>query len=257
MAGDITALLGGKVEKKISKPKKPADIKIGDADFLLCWRIHGSHLITNLPPPEVFKQYYESHGGSKKVKIAAFDMDSTLIDTKSGIKFGRGPTDWRWWNDEVTEVLKRYVDENYILAIFTNQGSVVVTPETKNASKSFKNLALKINMMMNSLKSTSNTKVLVFASPTRPSPKRTKNISSVEVHKSMRKPEIGMWQYLEEYLRKSLGDEYEIDKDSSFFVGDAAGRDGDFLDGDKVFAETIGLKFDVPDNIFSTGNDSN
>ena len=36
----------------------------------------------------------------------------------------------------------------------------------------------------------------------------------------------------------------------SFFVGDAAGRPGDWSDKDKVFAENVGLKFYTPEEIF-------
>lgn len=251
MTRDITALLGGaKVEKVSSTPRSLNSKTISRTDFALFWKVIRSHLIVNLPPADVFKEYYERTNGSKKVKIAAFDMDSTLIDTKSGVKFGRGPHDWRWWNQQVTKKLKHYVDEKYIVAIFTNQGAVVVTPETKHTSKSYNNLTIKINLMMTALKGTVDTQVLVFAAPIRPSPKRTKNISSEEMHKLMRKPEIGMWKELEQYIHRSLGEDYEIDLESSFFVGDAAGRIGDHLDSDKVFAETIGLRFDVPEDIF-------
>lgn len=249
MSQDITSLLGIRVSKKAVTKPKPT--KIDPEDFPLCWKIHGSHLVTNLPPPDVFQRYYLAKTDSKKVKIAAFDMDCTLIDTKSGIKFGKGPHDWRWWSDQVTKRLKKYVLDDYVLAIFTNQGAVVVTPETKESSKSFRNLASKINLMMASLKGTVDTKVLVFAAPTRPSPKRTKNISSEEKHKSMRKPETAMWLALEDYIERALGKDYSIDKEASFFVGDAAGRDGDFLDSDRAFAEKIGLRFDVPENVFA------
>lgn len=253
MAGDITALLGGRVQKLSSsvKPNNNANtVKLDKSDPALYWKVIRSHLIVNLPPSEVFKTHFHEENGSKQVKIAAFDMDSTLIDTKLGVKFGKGPHDWRWWNEEVTRKLKQYVDENYIVAIFTNQGAVVVTPETKHASKSYKNLTLKINMMMASLKSILSAPILVFAAPIRPSPKRTKNISSEELHKQMRKPEIGMWKELESYITRTLGEDYTIDLHASFFVGDAAGRIGDHLDSDKVFAEKAGIKFFVPEDIF-------
>lgn len=262
MTGDITKLLGGKVTKKSSTTSKINADKINEADFPFCWRIKGSHLVTNTPPSHEFKKYYKSRNGlngPKKVKIAAFDMDSTLIDTKSGVKFGRGPNDWKWWNDQVTLVLKKYADENYILVIFTNQGTVVVTEEIRNKSKSFANLCSKVNQMMASLKSTVDARVLVYAASARPRPKRAKNVSSEELHATTRKPGTGMWKELENYIRRSLGDEYEIDKDKSFFVGDAAGRDGDHLDSDKVFAEGFGIQFDIPENIFKlpTDDDSN
>lgn len=40
-------------------------------------------------------------GESKKEvrdKIAGFDMDSTLIETKSGAKFAKNAEDWVYWN---------------------------------------------------------------------------------------------------------------------------------------------------------------
>ena len=45
-----------------------------------------------------------------------------------------------------------------------------------------------------------------------------------------RKPKAGMWEHLTEKCNKSI----EVDKTLSFFVGDAAGRPGDFADSDKV-----------------------
>ena len=41
-----------------------------------------------------------------------------------------------------------------------------------------------------------------------------------------------------------------INKEESFFVGDALGRKTDFSDSDKVFAETIGIKYYSPEEIF-------
>jgi bifunctional polynucleotide phosphatase/kinase len=36
-------------------------------------------------------------------KIAGFDMDYTLIKTKSGAKFPKGADDWVIWHDKVKE----------------------------------------------------------------------------------------------------------------------------------------------------------
>ena len=41
-----------------------------------------------------------------------------------------------------------------------------------------------------------------------------------------------------------------INKEESFFVGDALGRKSDFSDSDKVFAENIGIKWYSPEDIF-------
>jgi len=47
-----------------------------------------------------------------------------------------------------------------------------------------------------------------------------------------------------------LFDETKINKEESFFVGDALGRKSDFSDSDKVFAENIGIKWYSPEDIF-------
>lgn len=41
-----------------------------------------------------------------------------------------------------------------------------------------------------------------------------------------------------------------FDKETSLFVGDAAGRPADFSDSDKIFAKNIGMKFCIPEDIF-------
>lgn len=43
----------------------------------------------------------------------------------------------------------------------------------------------------------------------------------------------------------------KIDKDKSFFIGDALGRKTDFSDSDKIFAENIGIPCFPPENIFN------
>jgi bifunctional polynucleotide phosphatase/kinase len=42
----------------------------------------------------------------------------------------------------------------------------------------------------------------------------------------------------------------DINKEKSFFVGDALGRKSDFSDSDKVFAENIGISYYSPEDIF-------
>ena len=44
--------------------------------------------------------------------------------------------------------------------------------------------------------------------------------------------------------------ENTINKEESFFIGDALGRKSDFSDSDKVFAENIGIKWYSPEDIF-------
>ncbi|KAF3936644.1 hypothetical protein ABW19_dt0204768 [Dactylella cylindrospora] len=44
---------------------------------------------------------------SKPLRIAAFDLDSTLIVTKSGKKFAKEAGDWKWWNPAVPIKLRQ------------------------------------------------------------------------------------------------------------------------------------------------------
>ncbi len=39
-------------------------------------------------------------------KIIAFDMDDTLIRTKSGKKFPKARDDWQWWSSAVRKALR-------------------------------------------------------------------------------------------------------------------------------------------------------
>jgi len=59
--------------------------------------------------------------------------------------------------------------------------------------------------------------------------------------KDDRKPSTAMWEHFTGA---------NCDRRSSFYVGDAAGRKGDWSDTDKLFAEAIALKFKVPEDVF-------
>lgn len=252
MANDITSLLCSSVSKPKSSQSSSKSPSLNKNEFAAYWRVHGSHLVTNLPPPPVFKEFYEKElsDGTKKIKIAAFDMDSTLIKSRSGLKFGKGANDWQWWSDRVVPTLKAKAEEKYIIAIFTNQGSTVVLQKDPNASKSYLILRSKINQIFASLKSQVEIPLLVFAATQLPGKKLRPFASSEEKHQKTRKPETGMWDELILYLKSALGNDIEIDMDNSFFVGDAAGREGDFLDTDKKLAENIGIRFEVPEDFF-------
>ena len=56
---------------------------------------------------------------------------------------------------------------------------------------------------------------------------------------AFRKPGTACWDFVVQHANKGV----QVDKQASFFVGDAAGRPGDHSDSDRVFANAAGLPF--------------
>lgn len=249
MVKDITSMLGLKVAKPLAKPRvnvKSAERSFGSLakSFPSRWKVEGSHCITNFPQKTAFAEYVRKQQDPKSLKLACFDLDGTLVNTKSGSKFARGPGDWCWFENAKAKVTEE-IEKGTIFVIFTNQGGVIATQG--EPSKSYTNLKERINQVVASLGPILDN-ALVVAAPKRPKGKQ-KVISSEEKHNSMRKPAIGMWERVEEYLQ-NVFEECSIDKEKSFYVGDAAGRELDFLDSDKAFAEAVGIPFYTPEEFF-------
>ncbi|EWC45846.1 hypothetical protein DRE_04853 [Drechslerella stenobrocha 248] len=162
----------------------------------------------------------------KQIKVAAFDLDSNLIETKSGRKFGKEADDWKWWHATVPQRLRKAVDEGYRLVVFTNQNGLKL--DSPKHEKQVKDWKQKINFIATAL----NLPLLVYAA------------TATDFY---RKPRLGMY----ERLLSDLSDQAcIIDLENSLFVGDAAGRKGDFSASDRKFAENIGIKFLTPEEYF-------
>lgn len=230
MSRDIFSLLKGKDIKAVAKPIKRSFH--ASPSFKTNWNQTGTHLISNIPAD--FKK------DKIALKVAAFDLDGTIINTKSGNTFARGSDDWKFFNENVVQKVKNLVDEDYTIVIFTNQGGVSIGQPD---SKSYVNFTTKVNNVISELtREIENFKPFVYASPKRPLGKKIR-ASPEELHLSMRKPQIGMWKQFKINIEN-------IDMENSFYVGDAAGREHDFLDSDKKFAENIPLTFKTPEEFF-------
>lgn len=169
--------------------------------------------------------------------IAAFDLDGTLVETKSSSRFARTASDWRWFNSKVVEKLKSL---EMPIVIFTNQGGVVAT----KTSKSYNNFHGRIELILKELNNQGIDlgKIWIYASPKKPAKYQGSNHEQFD---KMRKPNIGMF---EEFIKEFGKD--KINLEESYFIGDAAGRKKDFSNSDLKFAENCKLQFKTPDEYF-------
>ena len=156
--------------------------------------------------------------------VASFDLDNTIIKTKSSNKF---PVDYNDWSlkENVVEKLSK-INNKQLIIIFTNQNS-------KNFDKT-----LFIGKMDNiiselSLKLQKVLQIQVFISI-------TKSI--------YRKPGPGLFRLMINMNNINLDDNFYT---NSFYVGDAAGRRGDFSDTDYKFAINNNIKFYTQDTYFN------
>ncbi|WPH01075.1 putative HAD-superfamily hydrolase,subfamily IIIA, polynucleotide kinase 3 phosphatase [Acrodontium crateriforme] len=191
-------------------------------------------------------QYNKTSGNSNvhpkpPVKIAAFDLDDTLIATKSGNTFSRSPDDWRWWHPIVPSRLQQLHADGFHIIVVTNQGGVKLKtdPKAPNGSmKSVANFKTKVTAVLNSL----NLPITLYAA------------TGADMY---RKPRTGMWTQMVEDLGMHDNDE-ALDLEKSVFVGDAAGREGDKAAkikkdhscSDRNFATNVGIPFQTPEQFF-------
>ncbi|KAJ5709949.1 Polynucleotide kinase 3 phosphatase [Penicillium malachiteum] len=193
----------------------------------ISWRIVGTELVVGKYTP----QKTSDTTAEKNRKIAAFDMDSTLIKTRSGNTFPRSADDWQWWDGSVAAKLGSLHEEGYQVVIFSNQKKISIQKEIKAGKTDSKSLTMfkeKLTAIMSAL----NIPMSVYAAT-----------QATEY----RKPRLGMWrEFIDDYDLDVIG----IDHKESFFVGDAAGRPNDHSATDLGFAINAGLPFKTPEEFF-------
>ncbi|KAK3283671.1 hypothetical protein CYMTET_8641 [Cymbomonas tetramitiformis] len=162
-------------------------------------------------------------GGKPSTKIAAFDLDGTLVNTKSGAKFALNGNDFVLFNENVKPKLQELHEDGFKLVIFSNQNGIKKAISGKKAMETksrIDNFSKEVQVPIQAFCATQKDEY--------------------------RKPEVGMWKYMLRHNNEGL----EPDMDCVFFVGDAAGRPADFSDSDKEFAKRIGVKFYTPEEFF-------
>lgn len=168
----------------------------------------------------------------KPIKVAAFDLDDTIIKTKAGKTFSLGPDDWQWWHASVPGKLKQLNDDGYAVVFVSNQNAISLGPDPKTGGemKAYMNFKAKVSAVFKNL----DLPITLYAAT-------EKDLN--------RKPRTGMW----DQLLKDYG--HDVDYNSSFFVGDAAGRAADTAAktrkdhscSDRDFAANVGLLFHTPE----------
>ncbi|KAK4160258.1 polynucleotide kinase 3 phosphatase-domain-containing protein [Cladorrhinum sp. PSN259] len=194
----------------------------------------------------------------KRRKIAAFDLDSTLITPASGKKHADGPGDWKWWHHSVCPKLRELYEQDYQIIIFTNQGGLTLHPDPKSSSsKTPKSHADRVAHF----KKKCNSVLPAIGIP-------DMTLYAATGKDIFRKPRTGMW---DEMLKDLELKQEEIDLAESFFVGDAGGRIAtttvaatagvlgkakavtipkDFSCSDRNMAANIGIKYLTPEQFF-------
>ncbi|ELP85840.1 polynucleotide phosphatase/kinase, putative [Entamoeba invadens IP1] len=169
--------------------------------------------------------------------ISSFDLDDTLVTTSSGKKFSTSSTDWKFLNGYVVPKLQVFSETSKIV-IFTNQKGLTHNGALDDAKcKEFQNRVESISKALEEV----GVFIQVFAA-------LEENI--------YRKPLPAMFDELLVGHNGGL----KIDKSTSFYVGDAAGRmerkvkgkkvKKDFSCSDRNFASNLKIKFYTPEEFF-------
>nr|QBK88378.1 MAG: polynucleotide kinase 3 phosphatase [Mimivirus LCMiAC01] len=153
----------------------------------------------------------------KKTKIAAFDLDYTIVRPTGGKKFSDSDNDWIFFNDSVKPKILNYYENDYTIIIMSNQKGI------SSGKVNMKTWQKKIGNIANAL-----TIPFVILASLR--------------NDLYRKPRTSLW------------DKFILcDKKKSFYCGDAGGLPKrtingrtikkDFSDSDLKFALNVGIKF--------------
>jgi DNA 3'-phosphatase len=195
-------------------PKSPwRTAPMGDGwDLIYCNNAGG-------PPSAMCKIH---RGKIECSQIVAFDLDGTLINTKSGAKFATNHNDWKFFHASVPEKLRSLHEEGTYVVIVSNQGGV----------GKFKNLTT------DSLKRKLNAIIEAIGCPV--------DIFCSFLKDEFRKPGVASWSYISS--RSLQLPSASTSEARTLYVGDAAGRPAhrgrpkDFASTDLEFAQGIGAE---------------
>ncbi|BEI84414.1 hypothetical protein CcaverHIS002_0410180 [Cutaneotrichosporon cavernicola] len=158
---------------------------------------------------------------SEPIQIVLYDLDGTLITTRSGKTFPKGSDDWKWWDDSVPNRLKQDHKDGKHVIVLSNQA--FKGPKVRREWRG---------------------KLPLIAAKLSNIPLRVLAALEKDVY---RKPRTGMIGLLRE-LYQDNG--WTVDWSNAVYVGDAAGRKGDHSNTDFTMALNAGIKFVTPEEHF-------
>lgn len=178
------------------------------------------------------------YAGSGPVKVAFFDADSTLRVSRSGEVSANAEDDVALL-PFVADKLKALADDGYLIAVVSNQMGVLYGHVSiEDADAALQRTADQIRSLGGEVH----------------------YVDFAEKRNGDRKPGGGMATRLESLLTTTFGPEAVIDKAASFMCGDSAYKASDtrpdgspgthFSNSDRLFAETVGLRFEEPADTF-------
>lgn len=145
--------------------------------------------------------------------IAGFDLDDTIIKTKSGKKFPVDNDDWVLLYPEVKSVLKQLIKDNYYIVIISNQKGLKTVEAIEEWKSKLDDICKLLSVPI--------------------------TIYGILGDNQYRKPLPTVWNLITQQSNQS-----------NFYCGDAAGRDGDFSNTDITFALNVGIQFYTPEHKF-------
>ncbi len=160
-------------------------------------------------------------------KILAIDLDGTIIKPEIGKIFPISAEDWVFAFN--MKNLRDYVKDGYTVVVMSNQKGLF----QGKGNLTFDDFKARWQTIAKTLK----VPAYIIISPQ---------------DDFYRKPATGMWNFMKKHL---VDENIKIDKSSSLYVGDAAGRRGDHSDVDIKFAINNNLRFMTPEEFFENSPD--
>lgn len=163
--------------------------------------------------------------------VLAFDMDGTIIVTKSGKTFATDKNDWKLFDSSIPQRLLTAYEEGYSLAIISNQKGAKTPQDQLDVQSKFDAISRILSVPIDMICSHHD-----------------------DIY---RKPLPGMWEFLYHARWKNLP--ITLTSENCLYIGDAAGREQsgtrkkDFSDTDYKLSLNLGIqvKMNHPFTFFS------